>query len=364
MVRTFTVINFNPVPLTLEGELGRYSVPTPFDHRLPATVQRVSFEWQGRERFGHALTLREPHIFGKMVSAVPHNGDKAYPIPQRQVEYYLPIAIAYAFLEHYSPIFVTHRDQKVAAPPKDARRIYGVLAYEGDLSALNHYHLQQSDRKIKVPIARQQTVGARTQRSYTTVDCDLDEYLEEMFGGQLRFADGVITRAQARFAEGGESIKEIGDNERAWYRWAIEQGYVEQPKRGEKTWLYETITLRPEVTGQLAGGSKLRKCQGCTKVEPAENTPFCPSCGAPIDTYETYMAGFPVADAWLEAVKEPEKLQAIRKERLRRSQVLGVQEQPKNGGKRGSYKGGAKDEKKEEHPDPTALPGEETEETE
>ena len=313
----FTVINFNPLGLRLEGIFKRYSIPSPDDERLPPNISRVVMSWRGKDRVGHALTIRDPLIYGKMIGA-KGMGAPGEVLPEQEVAEFLPIAIVYSFLEHYSPIFVVKKDGMASAPPKDARRMYGVLAFEGDLHALEPQRLQQIGRKIKVPLARTLTVGKSSQRIYETVEFGLDDYLDQMFLGQKRYADAIISRAQQKFTE-GKAREEIGSAERIWYRWAIRMGYAPAPKESDRTWLNEMISLTAaDGTAEVT----LRKCPGCRAVEPEEDTPFCAKCNRPMDTFKTFMAGHHVAEGFLMALAGEEREQAMAEYR-RRQQGFG-----------------------------------------
>lgn len=367
----FTIVNFNPVGLRLEGELQRYSVPSPFDGRLPPNVLRVRLPYDGRERLGHLLTIRDPHIYGRNVGAQWHpGGGPGDAVVSREVMYYTPMAIAYNFLEHFSPIFVTGADGKAAPPPKDARKIYGVLAFKGDLHTLEKLIAEENPakRRIEVPLAVVRTSGKLSVRSYRSVETSLDDYLARMFDGQLRFADAVVARAQQKHNGTDEDRKDISAADRVWYRWAIDMGYAAPPKPGERTWLNELLTLRaPSSPGEEAAPA-VRKCQACRKPEPEPGTPFCPNCNAPIDTFDTFMAGYPVAESWLMALRGEEREIALEEMKLRKQ---GFEEQPVASGQqrmekaakpakpaaRGPYKGGSKpaDEVRAES---TAMPGE------
>lgn len=308
----FTIINFNPLALRLEGLFKRFCVPSPEDERLPKEVSRVVMSWRGQDQIGHALTIRDPLITGRMTGA-KGLGAPGEVLPEQEVAEHLPINIAYSFLEHYSPIFVTKKDGMAAAPPKDARRMYGVLAFEGDLHALDPHRLAESGRTIKVPLARVLTVGKTSQRIYETVLFKLDDYLDQMFLGQRRYADAVISRAQQKYSE-GKAREEIGSAERTWYRWAIQKGYAPAPKDVDRTWLNELVSL---TTADGATEVTLRKCPGCRAVEPEPDTPFCPKCNRPMDTFKTFMAGHHVAEGFLQALVGEEREQAMAEYRRR-----------------------------------------------
>lgn len=317
----YTIVNFNPVGLRLEGELQRYSVPSPHDGRLPKNVLRVRLPYDGRERIGHLLTIRDPHIFGKNVSAVWHpGGGPGDAVVTRQVMYYTPLAIAFNFLEHFSPIFVLGNDGKSAPPPKDARKIYGVLAFRGDIHMLEKLLLETDPvkRRIHVPLATMRTVGKLSARTYKSVETSLDDYLARMFDGQLRYADAVVSRAQQKHNGTDEDRKDISASDRIWYRWAIDMGYAQPPKPGERTWLNELLTLTPAAVAGDTPAPTLRKCQACRTPEPEPGTPFCPKCNAPINTFDTFMAGYPVSEAWLMALRGEEREIALEEMKLRK----------------------------------------------
>lgn len=316
----FTVINFNPVALRLEGMLKRYPVPSPDDDRLPADVQRVSLTWRGRERIGHAMTIREPLLYGGM-SGAKSAGGPGEVIPEQEVREMLPIAIAYAFLEHYSPIIATKNDGMVAPPPGSARRMFGVLAFEGDIHTLEPHRLQQSNRIVRMPLAKILSVGRTNRRVYEAVEYSLDKYLDAMFEGQRRYADVVVSRAQTKYTE-GKARDEIGSVDRTWYRWAIRMGYTDAPKDPERTWLNELISLtRPDGETPAV---ELRKCPGCRTVEPEPDTPFCPKCNRPVDTFKTFMAGHHVPEGFLMALAGEERETAMAEYR-RRQEGFGAQ---------------------------------------
>ena len=302
-----SVVNFNPVPLTLQGELRAFSVPSAYDDRLPSDVLRFTLDYEGKKRRGHAITIRFPHFYGRNVSAQWHQGGgPGDAIVQRDAMYYLPVALGYMLLEHFSPIFVRGPGDKAAPPPKDLRGLYGVLAFRGDI-----HHLQSvlnepepEKRRIQVPLAVVRTTGKIVQRSYTWAETGIDDYLEKMFAGQRQSARAKIMRAHQRWNGTEVDRNDISEIDRVWYRWAISLGYAEAPEKGKASWLYDELAM--PAPGQAAAPT-LRKCQSCRTPEPEPGTPFCPKCAAPISTFDTFMAGFPVAEAWLQALKGEER---------------------------------------------------------
>jgi hypothetical protein len=339
----FSIANFNPTELGLQGELMRYKVPTPDDTRLPKGVLRITLPYDGKDRVGHVVTIREPHIYGRNVNATWHpGGGPGDAVPQREVMYYTPMAIAFNFLEHYSPIFITAADGRTAAPPKDGRKIYGVLVWKGDIHTLQRALEEDrvERRKIDVPVAVVRGSGKTAVRTYRAVSTSLDDYLDHMFAGQLRFADAIITRGQQKWQGTDDDRKDISASDRVWYRWAIKLGYTAAPKPGERTWLNDLLSINAGLPNhEEVAASKLRKCPACRTREPEQDTPFCPKCNAPMDVFQTFMGvpergilGVPVPEAWLQTLRGEQREIVLEELRIR-SEGFGQT----NG--RGPYKG-------------------------
>lgn len=313
--KPFSIINFNPVECGLQGELKRYKVPSPYDQRLPSDVLRIAIPYDGKDRRGHVLTIREPHKYGKMTGA-KGEGSPGEVTAQREPKYLTPQAVAYGFMEHFSPIFTARPGTVLPPAPKDARKIFGLLVFEGDVHTLENL-LDEDDpakRVIRVPVCHVTTVGKTSIKSFRTIEYSLDDYLEQMFRGQRRFADATVARAQQKWSE-TQTIMDISDTDRVWYRWMIDLGWAKRPTLGEKSWLNEYLVTSGE---ESKVDSRLRKCQACKATEPEVDTPFCPKCAAPINTFKTFMDGFPVADAWLQTLRGEEREVAMVEYKLRK----------------------------------------------
>jgi hypothetical protein len=325
--KPFTVINFNDdVPLQLEGELNRYRIPSPTDENLPKDVSRVIMRWDGKDRGGHAMVFRNPHYFGRVSDAKPKVAQfMGEAIVDREPMYYDPIALAYFFLEHYSPIFVTRKDKQVAAPPKDRRQMFGVMAFEGDLHAISAENLKRNGGIIRVPLARELSVAGTRQRVFETAECSIDDYKRKMFEGQLRFAMTVTNEANRLWSRDQEEKDKINEFHKIRYRWLIRYGYAEPPAKDKQHWFNEAA-LTPEMNVDAEGNEiELRRCQNCNAVEPEADTPFCPKCAAPIDIFKTFMGdpergirGRVVAEAWLQLLEGDERELAIQELQRRR----------------------------------------------
>lgn len=357
--KPFSIVNFNPVPLTLSGELSRYRVPSPIDERLPKDVSRITIGYQDKPRVGHVLTPRHAHIFGRMSNATG-TGAPGEVLAQREVRHMLPSGIAYSFLEHYSPIFVTRKDGMATAPPTDARKIYGVMAFEGDvhtLAKLCDGDEMDEDATINVPVAKVIQGGTKI---YNTIPYRLGDYLKNMFDGQLRYAKAKVMWAQGKANGSAEEMKEIDKGARIWLEFLIALGRV-NPKTdpscvGRHAW-------RNEISDSyaLAELEGLRKCPACKAYEPEADTPFCQKCNAPMDVFKTFMAGHVVSEAHLATLKG-EQLEIALEEHERRSSIFGRKAQ------RGPYKSAARGAAMVATTDgsipeaeSTALPGEEDE---
>lgn len=362
----FTIANFNPVEVGLQGVLKQYKVPSPYDKRLPDAL-RFTLPYEGREFLGHALTIRYPKKDGKMTGATG-TGQPGEVTAQREPKIYMPREIAYSFMEHFSPVFTARAGTVLPPAPKDARKIYGLLVFEGDIHTLGKA-LEATDpakRIIKVPTCHVSTVGKTSIKSFRTTEYSLDEYLEHMLAGQRKFAGATWARAQHRFSGTEQDRADISESDRVWYRWLIQMGYKEEPPKGEKSWLNDDYGL--DVQGSKAP-SNLRKCPGCLALEPEPFAPFCQKCNRPMDILLTYMGdperGLPpnhVPDAWLMTLVGEEREIALA-EYKRRKQGFGDEPTASETKPRGSYKKArseGKDPTEEITPaESTAIPGEE-----
>lgn len=329
----YSVVNFNPCDLPMQGELKKYKVPSAYDPRLPKDVSRIKMEYDGLERVGHVLTIREPHMYGKMVGAQSGNAP-GESIPQREPQWFTPQVVAYKILEKYSPIFMAPSGTVLPASPKDARKIHGVLIFKGDIHTLERLLDEEDPAKqtIEVPVASVRMIGKIAHATYRNVQYNLQEYIIRMFAGQKRFADATIARAQQKWSE-TETVRDISDSDRVWFRWAIDMGYALRPKPGEKTWLNEMLTLIDPTTVKPAN---LRKCPYCRASEPEVDTPFCGKCNAPMDVFKTYMGGHHVADSYLMTLRGEERDIVLAERKLRREGFDDLD--GALGAKRGSYK--------------------------
>lgn len=311
----FTIANFNPVEVGLQGVLKQYKVPSPYDKRLPDAL-RFTLPYEGREFLGHALTIRYPKKDGKMTGA-QGTGSPGEVTAQREPKIYMPREIAYSLMEHFSPVFTARPGTVLPPAPKDGTKIFGLLVFEGDIHTLERVLVEEDPAKriIKVPVCHISTVGKTSIKSFRTVEFNLDEYLEQMFAGQRKYAGAKWARAQHRFSGTEQDRADISESDRVWYRWLIQMGYKEEPPKGEKSWLNDDYGLDVQGTKTV---SNLRKCQACKAVEPEVDTPFCPRCASPINTFATFMAGFPVADAWLMALKGEEREIALAEVKIRK----------------------------------------------
>jgi len=231
---------------------------------------------------------------------------------------------------------VTGQDKTAPAPPKDGRRIFGVMAFKGDLRTLSAQSDLLSEEleaekdgsvytgpraTIEVPLARLVNVGNQKRRMYSVVQFPLREYLHQMFDGQVRFASVAVSRAQQKFSE-TETVKDISESDRVWMRWLIKMGYANSPKQGERHWLNEVVDLGVALNSSLENESPKRKCPACKRVEPEFGTPFC-QCGAPMDVFKTYMDGFPVPDSWLETLRGEQRTEMLAEKARRKAGMDG-----------------------------------------
>lgn len=272
MLRPATIVNFNPVPLALDG-LIRVTVP-PAGH---SSVGRVEWELNGRVHVGHALTVKSPLIYASTVGSET-DPQALTDVPQLAANYILPIGVAYSFLEHYSLSAV------------DSSHMGGILIFEGDRHALEPKHLERSNGMIQVP---KPIPLPRKRRSYTTEPRPLEAELEACFAMQAIYADSRIQIAHSLWTTNDPmQQKQITDVDRVWARFALQMGMIES--------LPEWVRARV-LSGEAAAA--IVRCPVCSKPKPFQNIYLCPECRAPYDAYEAFMAGMPVPQQYLDLLE-------------------------------------------------------------
>lgn len=282
-LRPCTLINFNPVPLVMEIEGRRLTVPAA---GTGPERGRVTLPWRGRTYQGRYLVLTSPILYtavtGHEVDEILANID----VPKTEVRYFSPHAIGCAFVEQYNS--------------PSHKLMGGVLLFDQDIRALEKERLRRTDGKIHVP--ERVLIEDSLEWTYTLRETTLDEELARIFQAQLDYANVVIQKAHSLWTtNNSEEQKMITDTDREWDRWAVNMGFAES--------LAAWVTAKIVVGGAVVD---LPKCRYCQKQAVDAGALFCPGCNAPYDAYAAFKAGLVVPEQYLELL-EGKQLEEVRR---------------------------------------------------
>lgn len=148
----FTVVNFNPMPLRMQGIYLRYSMPGGQDKNLPPNVKRIVLRWNGAERRGVYMTIGEPLIFGKTLGVLEAPLPLNHVVPEfftiQEARALSPMQIAQAIRAEYS-------SSSTIADAAERRRfkpdIHGVTAFRGGIEELKRLG-RRPLAHLKVPV--------------------------------------------------------------------------------------------------------------------------------------------------------------------------------------------------------------------
>lgn len=293
-----TVVNFNPLRLSLKGALQNQSVP-------PAGKGKVArFPFKGRTIVGSYVTMWNAQVWPVCIGTENHKGVDT---PSFKADYISPLGIAHQFYSHY------------VEGSRDAEGMGGVLIFAGDAHSLDPAHQKRSGGMIRVPVPDPELSGP-VRIVYRTETRSLEECLESALMRQKNFAEAMI-------AEGHRLANSNSPDERMqqtslhvmWHNWAISMGYKREPEK----WAAAQLQDRPDVDAVF--------CPGCHQQQKSTEQAFCPNCNRPFDAYKAFMDGHPVPKQYLE-LYEGQELKAIIGELKRRAAtraMLEAAEEPK-----------------------------------
>lgn len=180
----FTVVNFNSVPLQMEGEWKKYSLPAATDEVIAPDVFRVVWKWHGKERTGVGRVISECHVFGRVVGAFQYGGPGEVEAI-RQAVAKSPLEIGAMLLSTYTLFFwqkITHQRGR------NIRDFYGVVGFAGDVR--QHDFLwtkltadQNRQRAVEVPVFK---FG-----QWMTIPFNWNRLLQGCFEGMETYAKAV-----------------------------------------------------------------------------------------------------------------------------------------------------------------------------
>lgn len=262
-----TVVNLNPVPLCLMGQLERWTIP-------PAGKSRnnVRVTFNGRIFTGSYMTIADPCVWLVPLSA---SDDKTgNPSPTMDVDHIPPFGLAHQFYSHY--------DEGAS----DAQHIGGVLIFEGDIYTIanrDEKTLSQVERnggRVWVPQASAY-INEEQKVVYTAEEAVWADLLERSLTKQRAYANGVIAEGHSFAASNNPEIRNQfrPSHHVVWHDWAIDVGY----KKDREKWATEPLTYKPSDEAVF--------CPDCHTRRESEQQSFCANCNAPFDACAAFLAG-------------------------------------------------------------------------
>jgi hypothetical protein len=291
-----TVLNFNPIPLRIEGNIDM-TVP-PCNDPIRQANQRLAIEFNGRVHQASYVTIRTPRFWPK-TTGTTRDSQSDEDIAQHAINYLLPIGIGHQFWIHYN------------TGANDSNNMGGVLVFQGDRHAIEPEKLAKLGGTILVPTRTKLKNGSH---AYGTQAKELKTVLTELFTAQRIYVDRQLQEAQSLYDGAPDERKNIHQTHRTWGQYAVDMGWRAKPP----IWMTERLGEDVEQV----------KCVYCQATSERQDAHFCSSCNAPYDAYRTFMAGLVVPPAYLQVLKGEERAAVLAEIKLRREGFGEDEEQP------------------------------------
>jgi hypothetical protein len=273
LLKPWTIINFNPIELTVECALVRYKVPA-----AGKSQKTVKFKNKHGEVSGSFLTIREAIVRPKIRNVQKPQVEGDDPIAEYEAMTILPVEQAYLFWHEFF---------------KGENPVGGVLCLEGD----SHLFSRKIE-EVRVPDFV--TLADRT-RQYFGTPIAFDEVLDDVLHTQRNYCNGILAAAHS-MANDEEQARNINNGHRAWADFALRSGWIQQIP----AWVFASVDQRDI-------------CKGCGAVKKHPNALFC-SCGRPYDAFAAFMAGENVPLSYLVTLPA-EQLKKVKEEQARRKKL-------------------------------------------
>ncbi|MGA7885230.1 MAG: hypothetical protein WCA44_05760 [Acidobacteriaceae bacterium] len=247
-----TIINFNPVPLSLDGGIG-FKVPSIVDEAV-RDENRFHYKHDGRSYRASVLTIKEPRVFPQIKDVKVEEGVESGVYDMKACK---QIEIAHCFLVAYT-----------SGTPSSSG-MGGVVVFEGDRRLLE----RTEKKRIQVRVPQFVRLPNKT-REYITEAADFDDLVAECLTVQKRYSNGQTQQAQNYWDQGDEERKNITTVHRTWHQFEMDMGYRQTPA----PW----ITLSTE---------NAKTCAGCGEPQKRVDAYFCHKCARPYEPFEAYKAG-------------------------------------------------------------------------
>lgn len=287
-----TVVNLNPVPLRLQGELQRWMVPEA-GKGLP-----VNINFRGRKFTGSYMTISTPHLYPSHTGT--HN-DKQSGVDMPAVEYlYIsPLGLAHQFWDHF------------VEGAADAQGMGGVLIFEGDIHTLDADRLEKSDGHVWVP-KKDITLEGFGDVVYVSEKMKLSPIVERSVTTQRNYADFQVAEGHNYSTSQSEIIRnQLSNYHRTWHNFALGMGYIEKAL----PWASERLKDTPMNQAVF--------CPDCRNRQTDPDQYFCTNCNSPFDALKAFLAGKTVSPDRL-TVYEGEQWEAVVNETKRRKAKIAL----------------------------------------
>ena len=279
-----TILNFNPIPLALDGGVG-FKVPSILDDSVN-DEDRLRFKYEGREYKATVVTIREPKTFTQIKDV---KVEDEIPSGIYDIKACKQIEIAHCFYVAYTMGMLG-----------SATGMGGVVVFEGDRRALNRQD-KQKRIEIKVPTFIRL---ANNTREYFTEPADFEEEMSKTLKMQRIYSNIQTQQAQAYWDQGDEERKNITQVHRTWHQHEINMGWRQEPA----PWI--TLTTQHTET-----------CVGCSEPKKRVDAYFCHKCQRVYDPLAAYMAReIPVTHMAMERIADSD-WPKVHKEEARRKAI-------------------------------------------
>lgn len=286
-----TILNFNPVPLRLEGGLP-YKVPSVIDPAV-AEDRKLQFTYRGRPYRCSLLTIETPFLYTIPVDVFRKTGSEmADGVGVYDILACLQVESAHNFYAAYNGM------------TQEAANMGGVVIFEGTRNVLKEA-LKGNDVILKVPTFIKLP---NNQREYFCEPKSFKEVLAPQLDKQRGYYETEMQTA-SMYNNDNEGRKNITQIHRVWHQFGLDMGFTQKVE----PWL--TSQSEPDET-----------CGGCGAGKKRGTAYFCHACARPYSPLEAYLAGELSIDSvhmnriqdadWAIVRKEEARRKALRKSLL------------------------------------------------
>lgn len=289
----FTVINFNPVPVSLVIEGTPKTIP------IAGKGNVITIGFRGRKFVGSYMLLDSPYIWGAHTGT--QNDSKAGgDMPKIEFSYIPPAGLAHNFYEHF------------VSGANDAQGMGGIVVFEGDVHGLvREMKVNGDEARIWVP-RKELTLDGMGDAVFTVEMKQLSEVMEESVNMQALYSDKQISEGHSYSTSQADAIRNMLSNyHRTWHNFSLAMGYIDKAL----PWAVERMNNSPKTQAVL--------CPNCQQRQATPEQWFCPNCNSAFDPLAAYLAGKNVPPADLTNY-EGEEWDAIVAESKRRSAKMAI----------------------------------------